>query len=192
MALLRAHKPSCQECPRFRYSHPKPPKATTKPYTRHILGIDSGVQSHLKATTKPPQSYHKATPRPHQGHTKATSKPGYGQVIGRWSFGYPQEFPCPPGATSGAGGSPSARPRWERACCRQLCFSAKTQTVAARNPSTTTPVTIPSGMRPRSWYPPRPTVARASVAAPNSSAQLHLVAVRRRDGAPVASPSQPR
>src|ERR1035441_3492778 len=29
-------------------SHPKPPKATTKPYTRHILGIDSGVQSHLK------------------------------------------------------------------------------------------------------------------------------------------------
>src|ERR1039458_8537843 len=31
----------------------KPLKATPKPYTRHILGIDSGVQSHLKATTKP-------------------------------------------------------------------------------------------------------------------------------------------
>src|ERR1035441_2590590 len=32
----------------------KPPKATSKPYTRHILGIDSGVQSHPKATPKPP------------------------------------------------------------------------------------------------------------------------------------------
>src|ERR1019366_3291818 len=42
----------------------KPPKATSKPYSRHILGIDSGVQSHTKAT-----------PRPHQGHTKATPKP---------------------------------------------------------------------------------------------------------------------
>src|ERR1017187_754330 len=38
----------------------KPPKATTRPYTRHILGIDSGVQSHPKAT-----------PRLHQGYTKA-------------------------------------------------------------------------------------------------------------------------
>src|ERR1039458_8308445 len=27
----------------------KPPKATAKPYSRHILGIYSGVQSHLKA-----------------------------------------------------------------------------------------------------------------------------------------------
>src|ERR1039457_551269 len=42
----------------------KPPKATAKPYSRHILGIDSGVQSHPKAT-----------PRPHQSHTKATPKP---------------------------------------------------------------------------------------------------------------------
>ena len=73
-----------------------------------------------------------------------------------------------------------------------LYLAVKSQTVAARNPSTTTPVTIPRGMRPRSWCSPRPTVARASVAAPNSSAQLHLVAVRRRDGAPVASPSQRR
>src|ERR1035441_3981690 len=32
----------------------KPPKATTKPYTRHILGIDSGVQSHPKATRAAP------------------------------------------------------------------------------------------------------------------------------------------
>src|ERR1017187_7070882 len=31
----------------------KPPKATAKPYTRHILGIDSGHQSHTKATPKP-------------------------------------------------------------------------------------------------------------------------------------------
>src|ERR1019366_7320970 len=31
----------------------KPPKATAKPYSRHILGIYSGVQSHTKATPKP-------------------------------------------------------------------------------------------------------------------------------------------
>src|ERR1035441_8905303 len=30
----------------------KPPKATAKPYCRHILGIDSGVQSQPKATPK--------------------------------------------------------------------------------------------------------------------------------------------
>src|ERR1022692_1264348 len=53
----------------------KPPKATAKPYTRHILGIDSGLQSHTKATPRPHQSHTKATPRPHQGHTKATPKP---------------------------------------------------------------------------------------------------------------------
>ena len=39
-----------------RQIHPKPPKATTKPYTRHILGIDSGVQSHPKATLMRPSS----------------------------------------------------------------------------------------------------------------------------------------
>ena len=48
----------------------KPPKAILKPYTRHILGIDSGVQSHHKATTRPPQGYHKATTRLPQGHTE--------------------------------------------------------------------------------------------------------------------------
>src|ERR1039458_5879831 len=53
----------------------KPPKATTKPYSRHILGIDSGVQSHLKATPRPYQGHTKATPKPPQGHTKATLKP---------------------------------------------------------------------------------------------------------------------
>src|ERR1039457_5853141 len=64
----------------------KPPKATPKPHTRHILGIDSGVQSHLKATPRPPQSHllgsteppqgsTKATPRLHQSHTKATPRP---------------------------------------------------------------------------------------------------------------------
>src|ERR1035441_5313059 len=36
-------------------------KATAKPYSRHILGIYSGVQSHPKATLKPPQSHLKAT-----------------------------------------------------------------------------------------------------------------------------------
>src|ERR1035441_667101 len=47
-----------------RQIHPKPPKATTKPYTRHILGIDSGVQSHPKATPRIPQGHPKATPKP--------------------------------------------------------------------------------------------------------------------------------
>src|ERR1035441_4530975 len=42
---------------------------------RHILGIDSGVQSHTKATPRLHQGYTKATPRPHQSHTKATPKP---------------------------------------------------------------------------------------------------------------------
>src|ERR1035438_7072211 len=65
---------------------PKPPKATAKPYSRHILGIYSGVQSHPKATPrptdsqpigtpKPPQSHPKAPPKPHQSHTKASPKP---------------------------------------------------------------------------------------------------------------------
>src|ERR1035441_5175527 len=54
----------------------KPPKATTKPYSRHILGIDSGVQSHPKATLKPPQGATKATPMRPQSHLKATPKPG--------------------------------------------------------------------------------------------------------------------
>src|ERR1017187_10561344 len=53
----------------------KPPKATAKPYSRHILGIDSGVQSHPKATLKRHQSATKAPPRRHQSHPKATSKP---------------------------------------------------------------------------------------------------------------------
>src|ERR1017187_9754447 len=53
----------------------KPLKATSKPPQRHILGIDSGIQSHPKATPKPPQGYPKATPRLHQGSTKATPKP---------------------------------------------------------------------------------------------------------------------
>src|ERR1022692_4327574 len=51
----------------------KPPKATAKPYTRHILGIDSGLQSHLKATLRPPHSHTKATPKP---TTQAISKAG--------------------------------------------------------------------------------------------------------------------
>src|ERR1035438_10317208 len=50
----------------------KPPQATPKPYTRHILGIDSGVQSHTKATLRLHQGYTKATPRLPQGYPKAT------------------------------------------------------------------------------------------------------------------------
>src|ERR1035441_5413368 len=56
-------------------SQRKPPKATTKPYTRHILSIDSGVQRHLKATLKPSSCDPKATPRLHQGSTKAPPRP---------------------------------------------------------------------------------------------------------------------
>jgi hypothetical protein len=50
-------------------------KGPAKPHQSHILGIDSGVQSHLKATLKPHQGSTKAPPRPHQSHTKATPKP---------------------------------------------------------------------------------------------------------------------
>src|ERR1035441_744137 len=53
----------------------KPPKATPKPYTRHILGIDSGVQSHPKATPRPTDSQPIGAPKPHQCDPKATSKP---------------------------------------------------------------------------------------------------------------------
>ena len=56
-----ASAPSAAKLPRCRAGRAKPPKAISKPYTRHILGIDSGVQSHLKATPKPHQGYLKAT-----------------------------------------------------------------------------------------------------------------------------------
>ena len=69
----------------------KPPKAISKPPQSHILGIDSGVQRHPKASLKPHQShtkatsrlhqgYTKATPRLHQGHTKATPRPHQGHT----------------------------------------------------------------------------------------------------------------
>src|ERR1017187_7321422 len=50
----------------------KPPKATAKPYSRHILGIDSGVQSHPKATPRPYQSLLIANRLGPQSHTNAT------------------------------------------------------------------------------------------------------------------------
>src|ERR1035441_1295530 len=68
--LIMKEFPLLREAPAL-----KPPKATAKPYTRHILGIDSGLQSHIKATPRPHQSHTKATPRPHQSHTKATPRP---------------------------------------------------------------------------------------------------------------------
>src|ERR1035437_3668748 len=89
--------------------YPKPPKATTKPYSRHILGIDSGVQSHPKATLKPPQSATKATPKPHQSHTKATPKPhqGYPKATPRLHQSHTKATPKPhqgyPKATFGGG-----------------------------------------------------------------------------------------
>src|ERR1017187_5588965 len=54
----------------------KTPNATAKPYSRHILGIYPGVQSHPKATSKPTDSQPIGTPKPPQCDPKATSKPG--------------------------------------------------------------------------------------------------------------------
>src|ERR1019366_6570470 len=59
----------------------KPPKATAKPYSRHILGIDSGVHSHTTATPQPHHSHTTATPQPHHSHTKATPKPHQSQLL---------------------------------------------------------------------------------------------------------------
>src|ERR1039457_3084307 len=73
LSFLETAQHGCQEG--GPQSQAKPPKATSKPYTRHLLGIYSGVQSHPKATPRPHQSHTKATPRPHQSHTKATPKP---------------------------------------------------------------------------------------------------------------------
>ena len=78
-------RPPARPCQR-RAGGAKPPKATAKPYSRHILGIYSGVQSHPKATPKPtarqpignpvrPQSHLKATPKPPSCDPQATSKP---------------------------------------------------------------------------------------------------------------------
>src|ERR1019366_4595406 len=82
----------------------KPPKATPRPYTRHILGIDSGVQSHTKATPRLHQGYTKATPRLHQGYTKATPKPHQGQGV--------PPFSC---SSGGFGGDPPAHGLWRLA-----------------------------------------------------------------------------
>ena len=76
---------------RIQQARAKPPKATTRPPQGHILGIDSGVQSHHKATPRPPQSHilwsteapqghPKATPRLHQGSTKAPPRPHQGST----------------------------------------------------------------------------------------------------------------
>src|ERR1019366_8425516 len=85
----------------------KPPKAISKPPQSHILGIDSGVQRHPKASLKPHQGhtkatsrlhqgYTKATPRPHQSHTHATLKPPTSVVCQRsfrgasWNYRHPE------------------------------------------------------------------------------------------------------
>src|ERR1035437_8758254 len=59
---------------RIQQARATPPKATTRPPQDHILGIDSGVQSHPKATPRLPQGSTKATPKPHQGYTKAWAR----------------------------------------------------------------------------------------------------------------------
>src|ERR1039458_7447621 len=79
----------------------KPPKATPKPYTRHILGIDSGVQSHPKATPRPTDSQPIGTPKPHQSHLKATPRlpqshlKGWGKPIAH-AGGYCRSGRAPP------------------------------------------------------------------------------------------------
>src|ERR1035441_1486058 len=82
---------------------PKPPKATAKPYTRHILGIDSGVQRQPIGNPEPPQSHHRATSRlpqgnlkaTPQGHLKTTSRPPQGRGIDGLKYNEPR----PPAAT---------------------------------------------------------------------------------------------
>src|ERR1039458_9796819 len=59
---------------RIQQARANPPKATTRPPQGHILGIDSGVQSHHKATPRPPQGSTKATPMRPQSHPQATPK----------------------------------------------------------------------------------------------------------------------
>src|ERR1017187_2214172 len=71
----------------------KPPKATPKPYSRHILGIDSGVQSHPKATPRPTDSQPIGAPKPHQCDPKATSKPPQSHTKAT-----PKPPPCDPQA----------------------------------------------------------------------------------------------
>ena len=68
-------------------------QATPRPYTRHILGIDSGVQSHHKAITKPLQSHHRAITEPPQSHPKATLRPPQSHLL-TWIFHSPHEMPA--------------------------------------------------------------------------------------------------
>src|ERR1017187_10220265 len=78
-SLHDSRRPPARPCQRHAGSR-KPPKATAKPYSRHILGIYSRVQSHPKATPRPHQSHTKATPKPPQSHPKARRKPGDWEV----------------------------------------------------------------------------------------------------------------
>src|ERR1017187_2241234 len=73
----------------------KPPKATPKPPQSHILGIDSGVQSHPKATPRLPQGYPKATPRLPQGYPKATPRLHQGYTKARIERGMEFAGRCP-------------------------------------------------------------------------------------------------
>src|ERR1019366_66876 len=59
---------------RIQQARAKPPKATTRPYTRHRLRSTKPPQGHPKATPRPPQGSTKAPPRLHQSATKATPK----------------------------------------------------------------------------------------------------------------------
>src|ERR1035438_6530225 len=92
----------------------KPPQATTKPYTRHILGIDSGVQS-------PP----KATSRLHQSHPKAPPKPGSlgPERHSRWPAGA-GAWPESPGRVNLETAVNAAPPSRNRS---QTSFNAETQ-----------------------------------------------------------------
>src|ERR1035441_556834 len=67
-------RPPARPCQRHAGSR-KPPKATAKPYSRHILG-----------STKPHQSLTKATPKPHSCDPQATPKPPQSQPLTCWDF----------------------------------------------------------------------------------------------------------
>src|ERR1035441_1966447 len=82
--IMSRNPPSCESVlePKATEATQSHPKATLKPPKGHILGIDSGLQSHPQATPRLPQGFPKAPPRLHQGHAKATPRPLSSQLIG--------------------------------------------------------------------------------------------------------------
>ena len=120
------------ECRKAGQSHPKPPqshilgiysgvqrhlKATSKPPQSHLLGNQLGTQSHPKATPKPPQSHPKATLKPPQSHPKATPKPPQSHLDRAYQSLGGAETACFLGALAIAG---SARAYFDTAASRRV------------------------------------------------------------------------